>query len=282
MARAPVAQAAVARSAVTRSAVARVERAIRAAVRPPRSRYLAEFTEAFPAYQATISEPEVLRRACAADVILVGDYHSLTPCQTYLTSLLSQVDTHDARNNVLGLEAMYSSAQPILEEWWRGHLDEDALRSRLRFARDWGYNWQPYSQMLKVARRKCQAVWGLDSEPRFDLRRVRARDRHMTARILEMRRNHPKARAIIFVGESHLAPDHLPRLLQDAGEKVFTILQNVDALFWQAQGSMQNRSQKEGAQTHPQPVSVTSNITCVFNASPLEKYESYQQYLDRQ
>src|SRR5882724_1493988 len=252
-----------------RAAVARVEQAIRSAVRPPRSRYLAEFAEAFREFEGRLTEAEVVARAASADIVLVGDYHSLAACQKFMTALLGRLG---GRANVLGLEAVYSAAQPILDEWWRNGMDEDSLRSQLRFARDWGYEWSPYGKLLAVARRECQGVWGLDSEPRFDLRRVRVRDRHMAERILEMRRTHPEARAVVFVGESHLAPEHLPLLLREAGERVFTILQNVDALYWQV---------VEGGGSYPAPVSLDEGVACVFNASPLEKYESYQDYLDR-
>jgi hypothetical protein len=255
-----------------RAAVARVEQAIRSAVRPPRSRYLAEFAEAFREVAGRMSEADVVARAASADVVLVGDYHSLAPCQKFVALLLEELGERGVRENLLGLEAVYSAAQPVLDEWWRGGVDDDALRSRLRFARDWGYDWQPYGDLFSAARRKCAGVWGLDSEPRFDLRRVRVRDRHMAERILEMRRVHPEARAVVFVGESHLAPGHLPKLLAEAGERVFTILQNVDALYWQV---------AEGEDSRPAPVSVAHDVACVFNASPLEKYESYQEYLER-
>lgn len=254
-----------------RAAVALVEQAIRSSVRPPRSRYLAEFAAAFREFEGRVSLAEVGARAASSDVVLVGDYHSLAACQKFMASLLGQLGERDERTNLLGLEAVYSAAQPALDAWWTGGSDEDELRSRLRFVRDWGYDWQPYAELLAVARQECEGVWGIDSEPRFDLRRVRVRDRHMAGRILEMRRMHPEARAVVFVGESHLAPGHLPGLLREAGERVFTILQNVDALYWQvAEGD-----------AHPSPVSVTEDVACVFNASPLEKYESYQEYLER-
>jgi hypothetical protein len=256
-----------------RAAVAGVERAIRSTVREPRSRYLQEFAEAFRSHEARLSEAEFFARVCAADVVLIGDYHSLAPCQEFTTALLKRLAARDQRANVLGLEAVYSTSQPVLDEWLRGSLKEDDLRQQLRFARDWGYDWEPYRELFSAAR-GCDAVWGLDSEPRFDLRRVRARDRHMAARIQQMRQVHAAARIVVFVGESHLAPGHLPRLLRDAlpGEWVVTVLQNVDALYWQV---------AEKAAPHPPPVSVSENVVCVFNASPLQKYESYQGYLDR-
>lgn len=261
-----------------RSAVARVEQAIRSAVREPRSTYLQEFAQAFRTFQAALTDAEVLARVCAADVVLIGDYHTLPSCQRFTTSLLKKLAANDARPTVLGLEAVYSSSQPVLEDWLdRGNrrvsLSDDELRLRLRFAKDWGYDWEPYREMFTVARKSCEGLWGLDSEPRFDLRRVRARDRHMTAQIREMRKAHPQARLFAFVGESHLAPEHLPRLVRNAlpDESVLTVLQNVDSLYWQlAEGD-----------AIPKPVAVSEDVLCVFNASPLEKYETYREYLER-
>ena len=54
--------------------------------------------------------------------------------------------------------------------------------------------------------------------------------------------------------------------------KVLTVLQNVDALYWRAAGE---RADKVEA------VRVSDDVVCVFNATPLEKYESYRLFLDQ-
>jgi hypothetical protein len=257
-----------------RQAVASVERAIRSAVRPPRSRYLHEFAQAFRTYQTQMTQADVLARACKSDVLLIGDYHALPSCQEFIASVLRQLAARDGRPNVLGLEAAYSTSQSVLDEWFSGGIEDNELPQRLNFESDWGYDWEPYRELFGTVRQKCQAVWGLDSEPRYDLRRVRVRDRHVATKIKAMRQVHPDARLVVFIGESHLAPQHLPRLLREAlpNERVLTVLQNVDALYWQL---------AEGSAPHPEPVSVSEDVVCVFNAAPLEKYESYQQYLER-
>ena len=262
------------RSSAPRAAVARVERAIRSAVRPPRSRYLREFAAAFGRFEKRLSEEQVLQRAADADIVLIGDYHSLASCQELTASFLSRLATNHSRENVLGLEAVYSATQAVVDSWWQGNLTIDELRARLRFARDWGYDWEPYRRLFSTARQHCAVVWGLDSEPRFDLRRVRMRDRHMAARVVALHEEHPAARVVVFVGESHLAPAHLPQLLRESlpGERVLTVLQNVDALYWQL---------ADGEVPHPEAVSLSEDAVCVFNASPLEKYESYREYLER-
>ena len=51
-----------------------------------------------------------------------------------------------------------------------------------------------------------------------------------------------------------------------------TVLQNVDALYWQAAGENQ---------PHVNAVKVSDDVVCVFNSTPLEKYENYRLHLSR-
>jgi hypothetical protein len=110
--------------------------------------------------------------------------------------------------------------------------------------------------------------------PREDLRKIGARDRHAADKIAEIRRRHPDALILVLFGESHLAPQHLPAVLrrQLPAEAMLTVLQNVDALYWRAAGEAHDRVEA---------VEVRENVFCVFNATPLEKYENYRICLDR-
>jgi hypothetical protein len=55
-------------------------------------------------------------------------------------------------------------------------------------------------------------------------------------------------------------------------DRVLTILQNVDALYWKAAGESCDRVEA---------VQVMDDVVCVFHTTPLEKYESYRLCLDR-
>jgi hypothetical protein len=110
--------------------------------------------------------------------------------------------------------------------------------------------------------------------PREDLRKIGARDRHAALKIAEIRQRHPNAAIYVLFGESHMAPSHLPRAVrkENPEAKVVTVLQNVDSLYWRAAGE---RADKIEA------VRVREAVLCVFNATPLEKYESYRLFLDQ-
>ena len=261
------------RSAAQLHAIASVEREIRAIDPASGRKYLRDFREAYRTYQKVLAASDVRRKIALAGTVLVGDYHALPNSQRYIASLLRDYELHQ-RPVVLGLETVFSRDQHILEEWFRGEIEEDELRQRIRFDLDWGYDWTPFYELLSAARDHGAYIYGLDCMPREDLRKIGARDRHAADKIAELRRRHSDALILVLFGESHLAPQHLPALLRGRlpGEPVLTVLQNVDALYWRAAGEVHDRVEA---------VEVSENIVCVFNATPLEKYENYRLCLDR-
>jgi uncharacterized iron-regulated protein len=262
------------RSAAQLHALAGVEREIRAQDSHNRRKYLREFNEAFRSYDSVLDAQQIQSALHSADVVLIGDYHALPAAQRHAASLIEQRALAGDRPVVLGVETIFARDQHILDEWWRREIDESELRQRIRFDLDWGYDWTPFYELLVTARDHAEAVYGLDCMPREDLRKIGARDRHAAAKIAEIRQRHPEAVIFVLFGESHLAPEHLPHALrqQAPGAKTLTILQNIDALYWRAAGE---RADKVDA------VRVNDEVLCVFNATPLEKYESYRLFLDQ-
>src|ERR1700681_1778260 len=265
------------RTAAQLHAIASVERQIRAIDPAGGRKYLRDFRDAYCSYQKVLDSNNVRREIAKSGIVLVGDYHALPNSQRYLASLLRDFEFH-GRPIVLGVETIFSRDQHILDEWLRGEIDEGELPQRIRFELDWGYEWAPFYELLSAARDYGAAIYGLDCMPREDLRKIGARDRHAAGKIAELRRRDPDALIIALFGESHLAPQHLPALLQQQlpAEPMLTVLLNVDALYWLAAGE---------ARDHVEAVQVRKdareNVLCVFNATPLEKYENYRLCLDR-
>jgi hypothetical protein len=262
------------RSAAQLHALAGVEREIRTLDSNSRRKYLRDFSQAFRNYDTLLDSEQIQGALRAADIVLIGDYHALPAAQRYAASLLEQRALVGDRRIVLGVETIFARDQHVLDEWWRREIDETELRQRIRFDFDWGYDWVPFHELLTTARDHADGVYGLDCMPREDLRKIGARDRHAATKINEMRQQHPDAVIFVLFGESHLAPGHLPRLLnqQMPGAKVLTVLQNIDSLYWRAAG--ESAAKIEG-------VRVNDDVVCVFNATPLEKYESYRLFLDQ-
>jgi uncharacterized iron-regulated protein len=262
------------RSAAQLHALAGVEREIRAQDSHHRRKYLREFNQAFRSYDSLLDSAQLQSALHSADVVLIGDYHALPAAQRHAASLIEQRALAGDRPVVLGVETIYARDQHILDEWWRREIDESELRQRIRFDLDWGYDWTPFYDLLVTARDHAEALYGLDCMPREDLRKIGARDRHAAAKIAETRLRHPDAVIFVLFGESHLAPGHLPRELHQftPGAKLLTVLQNIDALYWRAAGEPTHKVEA---------VRVNDEVLCVFNATPLEKYESYRLFLDQ-
>lgn len=262
------------RSAGQRHALESVEREIRANDHNGRRKYLRDFSNAYRTYEGVLDAGQVQEAVRGADVALIADYHALPASQRFAGSLLEHCALLGDRPVVLGVETIFARDQHILDEWWRREIDESELRERMRFQLDWGYDWDPFYELLVTAREHADAIYGLDCMPREDLRKIGARDRHAAEKLAEIRARHPNAAVMVLFGESHLAPAHLPRVVRQLlpADRVLTVLQNVDALYWRAAGEQRERVEA---------VRVSPDVICVFNATPLEKYENYRLCLDR-
>jgi uncharacterized iron-regulated protein len=234
--------------------------------------YLREFREAYTEFDSVLTEPQLAAELLSADVLLVGDYHTLPASQLYVAQLLEHLARESGREIVLGLEMVYARDQKWLDAWLRRELDERELRARIQYERSWGYEWAPFGALLHAGRSFCADVYGVDCVPRGDMRRIAQRDRHAAAKIAELRERHPNAIVVIVFGEAHLAPNHLPAEVATRLPKarVVTVLQNIDELYWKAGAERRGRA----------AVKVRDGVVCVFNAAPLEKYESYRDYIE--
>ena len=261
------------RSAAQLHALAEVERTIRATDTTGRRKYLRDFSSAFQSYARVLRPEDLCRKLQGADVILVGDYHALPASQRYMAALVEQLAA-GGRPVILGVEAIVARDQHILDEWQRDEIDTGELRSRIRFESDWGYDWQPFRELLERARKAGVRIFGIDCTPRQDMRSIHARDRHAAVKIDELRSANPDAVLVVLFGESHLAPTHLPKLVRTLREddEVLTVLQNVDSLYWLSAGEPDDLVEA---------VEVRDDVLCVFSATPLEKYEHYRMCIER-
>ena len=144
---------------------------------------------------------------------------------------------------VLGVETIFARDQHILDEWWRREIDEDELRERIRFDLDWGYDWQPFYELLVTAAstarpftaliacraKTCARSARATGMPRTRLLRsgngIPSRDRGAVRRVA----------SCAAASAATSARQQLP-----AGESV-TVLQNVDALYWRRRAKTASR-----------------------------------------
>jgi len=240
-------------------------------------KYIREFTSEFRRFQEISSYDDLIIACFKADIIYLGDYHALASSQYFAARLLKEVASR-SRRVILAVEMVYGRNQRVLDRWMAGEIDDDEFKRRIRYDLEWGYDWAAFRRVFDTARDYGLKVFGIDCPPRNGLRYIRKRDRYAAARIVDILEKNPDAKVFVLIGESHLASGHLPGQVRDLlarrndERRSVRVLQNVEEIYWQlvAQG-----------QEHRDVVSLGHGTYCAFNTSPIAKYESYRQTINR-
>jgi hypothetical protein len=260
-----------------RQAVDRLKKELEGVDRNSRRKYIREYHDTFRTYRDLSSLDDLILTCSASDLVYIGDYHALPASQQFAARLLGDID---ARTNktLLAMEMVFGRHQRLLERFMAAEIGEEEFLARIRYQQEWGYAWEGFAAIFQIAREHGIPVFGIDCEPRNGLRYIRRRDRYAAGRISDLAIRHPDATVVVVIGESHLAPSHLPGQVAAAlGRRGRTprsaiVLQNVDEIYWQlaARGLEQT-----------EVVSLGDDRFCVFNSSPLGKYEAYRQTIER-
>jgi len=238
-----------------------------------KSSYIREFHSELSGYRKICPKEEVLERAARSDIVYFGDYHPLDASQKLALDLLSELEARGAKV-VLALEMLYEYQQETLDRWMKGTLEEDEFLEAIDYNSEWGFSWESYRRFFSAAREPFVPVFGIDYEPRDQLRFIRRRDRMIARKIASIRNFFPGHTILVVIGESHIASGHLPadvRKLISGRLVETTIVQNADEIYWK----LLRKGQQDA-----EAVQVGAGRYCIFTASPMIKYQSYRRVID--
>ncbi len=257
--------------------IERIKSDISAADRNFECKYIERFMNEYTDYRNISSYEELLARALAARVIYIGDYHALAESQGFAAQFLTDLARYDS-GLMLGLEMLYGRDQRALDQWLSGAIGEEEFLRRVRYQREWGYDWSSYRRLFEAARALGIPIWGIDCGPRENFKAISRRDLYAAQRIVSLLKQHRERRLVVLFGEAHLSRSHLPAkvtqmLAREAMRAAhLIILQNLDDVYWKL--ASRGREQEK-------VVRIARGIYCVFNATPYLKYESYRRMLER-
>ncbi len=238
-----------------------------------KSSYIREFHSELSGYRRICSKDEILERAAVSDIVYFGDYHPLDASQKLALDLLGELKARGTKV-VLALEMLYEYQQETLDRWMKGVLSEEEFLGAIDYRSEWGFSWESYRRFFEAARKPFVPVFGIDYEPRDQLRFIRRRDRMIARKITSLRSFFPGHTILVVIGESHIASGHLPadvRKLTGGRLAETTIVQNADEIYWKLL-----RKGKQAAEA----VQVGAGRYCVFTSSPMIKYQSYRRVID--
>jgi hypothetical protein len=259
--------------AAQRSVISALKREIFGIDKTWRSSYIREFHSELAGYARICPKEEVLDRAAASDIVYFGDYHPLEASQTLALDILAELKARGTKV-VLALEMLYEYQQETLDRYMKKAVSEEEFLEAISYRSEWGFSWESYSRFFAAAKDPFVPIFGIDYEPRDQLRFIRGRDRMIAGKIATIRSFFPGHTILVVIGESHIASGHLPedvREVTGARLKETTIVQNADEIYWK----LLRRGRQDA-----EAVRVGAGRYCVFTASPMIKYQSYRRMID--
>lgn len=222
---------------------------------------------------------EELYRDCArAGLVYVGDFHANPACQRFAASLLGELVARSSGRVSLGVEFVYTRQQELLDRRQAGGLDDESFLRRIHYREEWGYPWDGYRELLDRARELGVPAHALDRSPRGGFEGLASRDEHAARRIVSILARDPDQKMLVLFGESHLSRSHIPRRVEARLRRLglerphVAVFQDPDPVYWKLVAR---------AESLPGAVRLDRRTYAVFHTSPLAKYESYRQVLDR-
>ncbi len=271
--------------ALQRALYRRQRRQIEAIVESPSpafKAYESRYRRAVRSFQKPVPLRSLLDAVRRADVIHVGDYHTLPRAQQTFVELC-EAALATGRPVTVALEFVQGRFQQALDRYVAGALDEAGFLRAIGYRRHQVFDvWPGFRPILALARsRRLQAI-GIDLVA-TGAGSLARRDRYAAERIAEAAANGAQGpkRPIVLVltGQLHIAPAHLPaevsRELSKRGVeglRQLVVYQNCEEIYW--------RLAAEGRAHETSAVQVRENEFCLLNASPVVCQQSFLDFLE--
>lgn len=113
-----------------------------------------------------VAGAEVLRRAAAVDVVLLGERHAVPAVQLWQRDTIASLAA-SGRPVVIGIEYLPRSAQPVLDDFNAGRIDVDGLRQQSKWDEVWRHSFESYRPILELAREKSIPLRALNIDRTF-------------------------------------------------------------------------------------------------------------------
>jgi hypothetical protein len=139
--------------------------------------------------------------------------------------------------------------------------------------------WEVYSEIFQLAKERGYRTIGIDT-----LRKgggpgsLKRRDTYAARRIAKEHRTHPENLIVVFIGEMHVAPTHLPKIVLEELDQMpqtgpgLIIYQNAEPIYWNLQA--------QGLEHQTALVRISNHEYCIINTPPIVCQQSFLNWLE--
>lgn len=237
--------------------------------------YEARYHRATRDYVAPLAMEDVHRRVAEADVVHVGDYHTLRLAQQAYLELVEQALTC-GRRVVLALEFVEGRHQRTLDAYLSGALTARGFLERIGHPYHGPFDiWPGFEPILKLARRRRLEVVAIDRRAQGP-RALALRDDYAARRIARAAAAPDRPLVLSLIGQFHVAPGHVPqavaRALGRTSRRQLIVYQNAEGAWWQLA--------KAGLAQSVRAVDMGADALCLYSASPVVCQRSFLDYVE--
>jgi uncharacterized iron-regulated protein len=118
----------------------------------------------------TTGQQQILRSITPANIIYLGEIHDSTTDHADQLSILKQLSS-SPKQLAIGLEMFQKPYQPIIDQYLAGKISEEELVKQTEYQKRWGWPWENYAALLRLAKERKIAVIALNT-PSEVLRKV--------------------------------------------------------------------------------------------------------------
>lgn len=229
-------------------------------------------------YDKIATQSEMIKAVMKSDIIYVGDYHTCNQSQRSFLRILKSVVRKNP-NFIIGLELIHDRYQPIIDEFFKGRLSEHGFIRKIGLKEHWVFDlWENFKPLFDFSRYHGIPIYGIDASPVGDS--LHGRDAATAKVIARLKKQNPKRKIFVFIGDLHIAPPHLPRKVTRELDKLgikareLILFENSDAIYW--------KLAKKGLDDRVEVVRLKDGNFCRMHTPPIVCQQSYLNWLEHE
>ena len=243
----------------------------------PLKKYSFAYFQELRSYRKISHKSNILKEICGAQIVLFGDYHSLSQAQRTVMRILREIVPKlkkEKKPLYLGLEALRVQDNIRTQQYLRKEISESKFLKSAAFE-DWGFNWQNYAPLFDMAQQWEIPIIGLSPNRSSS---PETRDKYGAKILSNWTEEHPDSLLLALIGDFHLAQNHLPTKIKEElnsrelKRKVLTIHQNSDSLYWKVAHRVQGKP--------AEVLQLKKDVYCILNTAPWVKMQSYLSWME--
>jgi hypothetical protein len=241
-------------------------------------RYEARYRRTVRDVRAPASFARLIRSSLDKRVVLVGDYHTLKQSQRAFFRVLRK-QPQLSGPIVVALEMFPGDRAPIIARFVRQQISEERFLRAIGHHKRWPFgSFDAVRPIFDLARQRGWRIIGID-RPDLGSSTLRERDQYAAEAIVRAIASEEGTRVFALIGEMHLAPGHLPRVLQRGlqsagiGGDILRVHQNPERI-WFDQDAM-------GLADEHDVLELDDGAFALLSASPVVCQQSFLTWLDQ-